>query len=137
MPIRCLRGDRYFRHRAVALDLVKVDTQGSEYAVMRGLMPLLAAQDTAPRLLVELTPLSLRLAGSSGRALIELLASLALPFWIVDHIEHRLVLVSPDALAQWCDNVDATPDDQGFMNIFVGAAPAGWGDGEALHPPPA
>jgi hypothetical protein len=104
---------------------------------MRGLMPCLVAQDAPPRILIELTPRSLRTAGSSGRGLIELLASLALPFWIVDHVEHCLVRISADELAQWCDDVDATPEDQGFMNIFVGAAPVGWGGGAVLHPPPA
>ena len=37
LPIRCLRGERYFRAAASAVDLIKVDTQGSEHAVMQGL----------------------------------------------------------------------------------------------------
>ena len=63
------------------------------------------------------------MAGTSGRALIELLAQLDLPISIVDHVEHRLVPSDADALATWSDNVDATPGDRGFMNLWVGPPP--------------
>ena len=128
VPVNLCRGADLLGGLGVRLDLVKIDTQGSEYGVVAGLLPLLVR--CRPRLIVELTPLSLRQCGSSGRALIELLATLLLPFWIVDHIEHRLVASSAEELALWCDNVDAVPGDAGFMNILVGAAP-----GEAVpHP---
>ncbi|EED33244.1 methyltransferase, FkbM family [gamma proteobacterium NOR5-3] len=106
------------------IDLLKVDTQGSEYAVMEGLLPLLKASAPRLRILLELTPYSLRLARSSGRALITLIADLGLPLWIVDHIEHRLVPSDAQALCQWSDNVDASAGDRGFMNIYAGSAPA-------------
>jgi hypothetical protein len=64
----------------------------------------------------------LRQCGSSGRALITLLAELGQPLWIIDHIEHRMVQSSADELCVWCDNVDAVPGDEGFMNIMVGPA---------------
>lgn len=114
------RGDDWFRGRERALDFVKIDVQGHEYEALNGLLPLLVASGKGLRLLVELTPRSLRCAGSSGRQLIELLARLELPFHIVDHLEHRLVASDADALATWCDNVDSYPDDAGFMNIFLG-----------------
>lgn len=120
--VTVLNGADFFTGRADRIDLLKVDTQGSEYAVLSGLMPLLR-QSPALRLLLELTPYSLRLAGAKGRDLIDLVASLKLPLFIVDHIEHRLVPSDAQALAIWCDNVEATPGDRGFMNIFAGEAP--------------
>ncbi|MDP5069977.1 MAG: FkbM family methyltransferase [Congregibacter sp.] len=105
------------------IDLLKVDTQGSEHAVINGLLPLLRRSAGHLRILIELTPYSLRLAGSSGRALITSLAELGLPFWIVDHLEHRLVASDAQALSEWADNVDSAAGDRGFMNIFVGYAP--------------
>lgn len=136
LPIRLLRGADYLAPRTGRIDLVKIDTQGSEYQVVHGLLPLLARQTPAPRMLVELTPFSLREAGASGRALIESLAGLGSPFWIVDHIEHRLVPSSAAALADWCDQVDACHGDRGFMNIYLGASPAGWiEDGAGWCPP--
>ena len=120
IPVPLVKGGEYLQHRIARLDLLKVDTQGSEFRVMSGLMPLLRELPPPLRILIELTPLSLRDAGSSGRALIELLATLSQPFWIVDHIEHRLVASSAEELARWCDDVDAVKGDSGFMNILVG-----------------
>ncbi len=121
LPIELLNGSDYLASRLDRLDLVKVDVQGAEYAAMTGLMPLLRAQLEPPQILIELTPYSLRKAGASGRQLIGLLSELELPFWIVDHIEQRLVRSSAGELAHWCDQVDAVSGDQGFMNILVGA----------------
>ena len=113
-------GAAYLRERVTDIAMVKVDTQGFEFEVLAGLLPLLLELPRVPRLLVELTPYSLAQAGASGRALVELLATLGEPMWIVDHIEHRLVASDAEALATWCDNVAATEGDQGFMNILVG-----------------
>lgn len=123
LPIRFARGEAVLGNAVDAIDFLKVDTQGSEAAVLAGLLPLLAQQPRPPAILIELTPFSLALAGSSGRALIEALATLALPFWIVDHVAGRLAPTEAEALATWCDNVAATPGDRGFMNILVGHAP--------------
>jgi FkbM family methyltransferase len=124
LDIALYQGADYLRQRLEddqfeTIDLIKVDTQGSEFEVMLGLMPLLHEMPAPPTILIELTPFSLRQAGSSGRELIELLAGLQQNFWIVDHIEHQLVASSAEALAQWCDNVDAVDGDEGFMNILV------------------
>ena len=123
LPIRLLQGGAFLGSRVSRLDLVKIDTQGSEYGVVKGIMPLLGTLAQLPRMIIELTPLSLRQCGSSGRALIELLAELGQDMWIIDHLEHRLVPSTAAELAQWCDDVDAVPGDAGFMNILVGPAP--------------
>jgi FkbM family methyltransferase len=120
VAVRLERGSDWFTGRESRLDLVKIDVQGHEYEVLLGLQPLLRASGGGLRILLELSPRSLRAAGSSGRELIESLANLRLPFHIVDHIEHRLVACDAEDLAGWCDNVDSYPDDAGFMNIFLG-----------------
>ena len=122
LPISLLQGSEYLRGRLQRLDLLKVDVQGAEYSVMAGLLSLLRELPRLPRIILELTPLSLRQAGASGRALIELLADLGQPLWIIDHIEHRLVASTAEELAQWCDDVGAVAGDAGFMNILVGPA---------------
>ncbi len=121
LSIQTFNGSDCMRGQCERLDLLKVDTQGSEAQVVAGLLPWLHALPSPPQILIELTPFSLREAGSSGRALIAMLTQFDQPFWIVDHIEHRLVPSSANDLAQWCDNVQATPGDRGFMNILVGA----------------
>jgi FkbM family methyltransferase len=120
LPIELLQGSEYLAERLRRLDLLKVDTQGSEFHVMAGLLPLLLTLPHKPRIIIELTPNSLREAGSSGRALIELLAELGQPMWIIDHIEHCLHASTAEELAVWCDTWDQVPGDRGFMNILVG-----------------
>jgi FkbM family methyltransferase len=120
VPITLHRGSQYLDGRLQQLDLLKVDTQGSEYQVIAGLLPLLLELAIKPRIMVELTPHALRQAGASGRALIEALAQLDQPMWIIDHIEHRLHASSAEALALWCDNWDRVAEARGFMNILVG-----------------
>ncbi|MFK8022139.1 MAG: FkbM family methyltransferase [Pseudomonadales bacterium] len=119
VDIELLNGTSYLRPRLSRLDFLKVDVQGAEIEVMAGLMPLLLELNAYPDVLIELTPYSLVQAGGSGRQLIELLARLNLPFWIVDHIEHDLVASTAEELAVWCDNVESCGDDQGFMNIML------------------
>ena len=103
-----------------SLKLVKIDTQGAEFQVVMGLFPLLLDSGSGLRMIVELTPFSLRAAGSSGTQLLNLLAELDLPFAIIDHIDQQLVSCTLDELLRWCENVDSCPRDQGFMNIFLG-----------------
>ena len=121
--IRLVEGAPFLESRVQRIDLVKIDTQGSEFDVVSGMMPLLQALPHKPRMLVELTPFSLRAAGASGSALVALLGTLGQPFWIVDHIEHELVATTEAELRRWCDNVDSVPGDEGFMNIFLGDNP--------------
>lgn len=112
------------------LDLVKIDTQGAEHAVIEGLMPALKHSGSALRMIVELTPSALRRAGTSGAELIDTLETLGLAFAIVDHIEHRLVPIGAEELRQWCINLDSCPEDEGFMNIFLGHSPLAAGQNQ-------
>jgi FkbM family methyltransferase len=120
VPIRLCHGSEYLAGRLARIDVLKVDTQGSEFQVMAGLMPLLRQLPHCPRIMIELTPHALRQAGASGRALLELLDTLGQRMWIIDHIEGRVAQSSAQELAVWCDNWDAVPEARGFMNILVG-----------------
>ena len=120
VPIVLRHGSRYLAEKLTRIDVLKVDTQGSEYRVIAGLMPLLQQLPRCPRIMLELTPHSLRQAGASGRALLELLATLGQPMSIIDHIGGQVALSSAQDLAQWCDNWDAVAEARGFMNILVG-----------------
>ena len=121
MAIRLHRGTDFLAAQGVAaIDVLKVDTQGAEFDVISGLMPLLSASGSGLKILLELTPWSLQRAGASGRELITLLAQLQLPIYIVDHLKHELSLSTPEELCIWCDNVDTVSGDRGFMNILLG-----------------
>jgi FkbM family methyltransferase len=120
VPIRLLRGGPFLADRLARIDLLKIDTQGSEYQVIAGLLPLLRQLPRCPRIIIELTPHALRQSGASGRMLLELLDTLGQPMWIIDHIEGRVAQSSAQELALWCDNWDAVAAARGFMNILVG-----------------
>lgn len=123
--VSVLHGSEFLSSKVEQIDLLKVDTQGSETAVIEGLLPLLRRSRESLRILIELTPFSLRLAGSSGRKLLTLLAQIDKPFAIVDHLEFSLVPCRLEALCEWSDNVESVAGDRGFMNIFVGSPPPG------------
>jgi len=85
LDIKLLNGGDYLsgelsRNNLTGIDLIKVDTQGSEYQVMAGMLSLLQALPSVPSIIIELTPLSLQRSGASGRKLIELLATLEQDF---------------------------------------------------------
>ncbi len=123
VPVRLLRGSDYLLPFTDRVDIVKVDVQGAEHAAVSGLMPMLRSQGDPPHVLLELSPAALRRAGRGGGELIDLLAGLELPFWIVDHLEHRLAATTAAELSRWCDNVEAVQGDEGFMNILIGRHP--------------
>jgi FkbM family methyltransferase len=120
IAIELVAGAAYLQPSCEKLQLVKIDTQGSEHEVVQGLLPLLKHSGPELKMIIELTPYALRQAGTDGASLIATLEQLNLPFSIVDHIEHRLVAVGADELKLWCKNVDSCAEDEGFMNIFVG-----------------
>ncbi len=123
LSVGLLRGSDFLAGKVRRIDLVKVDTQGAEYQVIAGLMPLLQELESPPRFIVELTPHALRQSGASGRALVELLATLGQPMWIIDHTQGELYASSAPELALWCDNWEAVRESRGFMNILVGEKP--------------
>ena len=83
------------------IDFLKVDTQGAEAVVMAGLLPLLKASLPDIKIILEFTPFSLRQAGSSGMALLDLVAGLDLPMQLIDHIGHSLIPISYEEMQQW------------------------------------
>ena len=66
------------------------------------------------------SPLGLKLAGSHGHELLNLLLSFALPIWMIDHIEHTLHPCNEPDLRAWVDALDADPDNEGFFNLLLG-----------------
>ena len=100
--------------------LVKVDTQGAEYQVLIGLLPLLKKQQGPLSLIIEFWPFGLRKSGAGADQLLDVLVSLGLPFYIIDHVGHGLEACSEQQLREWVAMMEDHPDDEGFMNILVG-----------------
>ena len=103
-----------------AVDLIKVDTQGAELQVLRGLVATLEKSVPDVHLIVEFCPYALRAAGHSANELLDFLQGFALPIAIIDHVEHQLAPISYSALYDWVAAVEVNRQDQGFMNLLLG-----------------
>ncbi len=119
-PIKLINGADYLNHKVNHIDLLKIDTQGAEFHVVAGLMPLLQASGDKLSMIVEFWPYGLRRAGASAHLLLDLLSSLDLPFSIIDHQGHALLSCSEQQLREWVDMVEEDREDEGFMNILIG-----------------
>lgn len=119
-PIALVNGNDYLSSKLSCIDLLKIDTQGAESQVIAGLMPLLQRSGDKLRIIIEFWPYGLRKAGSSADLLLDMLVSLNLPFSIVDHVGHELIPASEQQLREWIEMVEKNPEDEGFMNIFLG-----------------
>ncbi len=119
-PIRLVNGADYFQEKIQHIDLLKIDTQGAESAVITGLLPLLQKSGDKLSMIIEFWPYGLRQSGSSAHQLIDMLITLKLPIRIIDHIGFDLVACTERQLREWVDMVETNPEDQGFMNILLG-----------------
>ena len=118
--IELVNGGQYLHDKITRIDLLKIDTQGAEYGVVAGLMPLLKASGQGLSIIIEFWPYGLRRAGASAQQLLDLLTSLELPMAIIDHLGHNLLPCSEEQLRGWVDMVEADLTDEGFMNILIG-----------------
>ena len=100
------------------LDVIKIDAQGAEYRIFRGMRGLLARRTAALRIITEVWPHGLAHAGSSHRALLALLAEQGLRPALIDEAEARLTPVTYAAL----EGLLAGPwyaQGQGFVNLLL------------------
>jgi len=118
--IRLINPSNYLQDKVSRIDLVKIDTQGAEYQILNGLMPLLRKQAAMPSLIIEFWPYGLRKAGASAEALLDLLLELEQPIFTIFHDEYEVIETNETQLRDWIKMVDANPEDMGFVNLLVG-----------------
>lgn len=110
-----LRGDDLDLPR---LDLLKVDVQGAEVSVLRGLRRTIARSRDAVSVLIEAWPFGLERFGDSALALLDELLDLDLPVYRLDHERGRLLPLSEGALSLLlCEELDVA--HQGFVNLLL------------------
>jgi FkbM family methyltransferase len=94
IQVRVCRLDSVLRRRTHRVDLVKIDTQGSETAVLNGMTDLLRANPRV-RLILEFWPHGLEDCGSSTTELTKALSQRPSLFWLLRHDESATA-VSPE-----------------------------------------
>ena len=115
--ISLLNAAEYFAGKNCTIDVVKVDVQGAEAAVIKGMAPVLAKSMPGVALVLEFTPNSLCAAGSSGAELLGLLVDLGFHFYIFDLRRHGLLLCAAEDIGKWVRLTEMVPESEGFINL--------------------
>jgi FkbM family methyltransferase len=118
IPVRQVAIDEHFAGRDPRIDVVKIDTQGSEVAILEGMRGLLEANRGRMSLVVEFWPFGLAGAGDTPQRMAELLAPYGLR---VRKIEEHAGGVSETSWERLFEEARTTyhPDGQAFTNLLL------------------
>jgi FkbM family methyltransferase len=114
-PIEVIDGRR-LKSLSDRVDFIKIDTQGAEYHILRGLEDIVFDNKRHLKMIVEFWPFGLRMSGASGQQLLDVLTSFGMNMSIIDHYSHQLWPAGIDILRSWVNEVDADGANQGFIN---------------------
>lgn len=117
--ITLYNGAQHVSQYSEHIDFIKIDTQGAEFFVVNGLMPLIEKNADHLHMIVEVCPYGIRKSGAHGLQLLDLLEQSQLQFFIIDHIQHQLIPTHSEKLKAWINELDATPDNEGFINLLM------------------
>lgn len=116
--VRVLHAGEQVARLSHRLDVVKIDTQGSEADILRALLPQLLASGEHLSLLVECWPAGLLRCGATVEDFASVLSTLALPLWLVDHVHQQLHPWDLPGLLTWMRE-SITAGHEGFCNLLV------------------
>ncbi|MCX2983300.1 FkbM family methyltransferase [Halieaceae bacterium IMCC14734] len=130
VPIEIKRADDVILPEISRTNFIKIDTQGSEFHVLRGMSTLLQNSCDNLGMLIELSPNSLSEFGVDPHLPVQLMVEYRLEFYLLK--EGKLVSCSPENLHQWIAVTQMDADSEGFMNLFCCSPgflpPGGWSD---------
>jgi FkbM family methyltransferase len=112
VPIRTVELDSFFAGAGYHFDFVKMDVQGAEGAVVRGMRGLLGRPGRL-NLVTEFWPQGLRACGTAADAYLGLLQELGFRFYFIDEIRRQLVATEAGRLLRALD-----PDREDFINLL-------------------
>ncbi|MCB1614734.1 MAG: FkbM family methyltransferase [Pseudomonadales bacterium] len=119
IQIKAATADRMLEHCA-GINFIKIDTQGAETSVIKGFQKTLQANRSQLKMIIEFWPWGLRKNNSSCFELMGYLETLDLPMHIIDHVQGGIYSSSRNVIIDWMTETDNTPDNQGFINLFIG-----------------
>ncbi len=117
--ISIVNGSRLIAASHPRVNFIKIDTQGAECDVLRGLQDLIAASADDLIMIIEFSPLHLRNAGTGGRALLELLSGYDWRMYLMDVDADGLLPVTAQQVRSLNDLTEQDPESEGFFNLVV------------------
>ena len=117
--ISIVNGSRLIGASHPRVNCIKIDTQGAECDVLAGLAELIAASATDLVMVIEFSPLHLKKAGTSGRALLDLLAGHEWQMYLMDEAARGLLPLAARQVRSLSDITEQDPDSGGFFNLVV------------------
>ena len=101
------------------VDFIKIDTQGSEYNILKGLESIILENKSHLRMILEFWPYGLRMSGASAGQFLDLLESFDMDVSIIDHYGRQLWPAGINGVRTWSEEVAADPSNQGFINLWI------------------
>jgi len=117
--VELIRGDDLVAGKKI--DFLKIDTQGAECQVLKGLQDTLSANLEWIEMIVEFWPWGLQQAGQSAMEFVDLVRPLGLHMYIIDHINEHLIPAGENNLLDFAEQTKSAPVPQGFINLFLTA----------------
>lgn len=120
VDVEAVRLDDYLAGKAGRVDLVKVDVEGAEPAVLDGMARTLEAH-RGVRLVVEFAPDRVAAVGRDPRAYLDRFADQGFVIRLIDEAGRRITPTTPAALLA----AFAGPHQGSYTNLFMSRDPAG------------
>lgn len=117
--IALVKGDEHLGRLTTRMDFLKIDTQGSEFFVMKGLSGLLERNREHLRMIIEFCPYGIRHSGANGHELVRMLENLQMQYNIIDHQQQCLIPAQAHHLDEWVSRMADEPLNEGFINLLV------------------
>jgi len=118
--IDIITGDQIAQNLDVSL--IKIDTQGYEHAILKGLRDTLKRNQHQVTMILEFWPFALEQNHTSAEALLNEISQYEFNIHVIDHINHQLQRTTLDELR----DLTATkllPKHQGFINLWLSPRP--------------
>ncbi len=120
VAVRTVCLDDYLERFQQRIDFVKIDVQGAEYRVLRGMEKTLRRSPNV-KILMEYWPYALRAAGAEPRTTLEFLSRMGFDLWNAD--EHRKALMPLTDLSAFL--AAFPPENTDSVNLFAAKREAG------------
>lgn len=117
--IELVHGDPHLRQQTEKIDFLKIDTQGSEFFVVKGLHELITQNRDQLRMMLEFCPFGIRQSGADGHELLRRLDDLKMQYHIVDHQQECLIPAQSHHLREWITQMADEPHNEGFVNLLL------------------